>query len=444
MKIKKKYIIWSIILLSVAVIIFAVVKKDKNKITYLTEEVKKGILTQTVSTTGTLTSNNNINLNFEITGRIKEIGVTVGDEVIDGEIIANVDQEILNREVEKARLAVEKAKADAHSNDDLIREAKQDVKNSKNYLEDTEDLEKQKVSAAEEAHDSAKNYYNEVENYYNTIVAASGEASVEALGTKLTLITAYNQKEAAEENLETVKKMRELTITSAENALKSAEERLKTIKSDEGAISRDVMVKTAQANYEIALASLEKSNLTAPVSGTITKLNYKKGEIIGTSSLGTPFGELISKDFILETDIPESDIAKIKLGQEAEITFDALPLDDKFRATVIELEPAATVIQDVVYYKAKLKLNSFDIRLKEGMSADIDILTDQKGNVLYIPERAIQRDGEIKKVKLLEGDEKNQTIRIVHVKTGIEGDEGTIEVIGNLKPGEKVVTLEEE
>jgi len=432
---KKKIIIWIIIAVIVAGGLFFAFRSKNAKPEYLTEKAQKGSIIQTVSVTGELTSENEINLNFETSGRIKETRTWVGREVVNGEILAIIDDTILNQQLSKAKASLDKAIANAGGNDDRIRETEQSVDNAQDYYDETDDLEDQKNTAAEQNYQNTKDYYDDALSYYNKVVDDNGASSSEAKSAKLTLTTAENNKKTAEEALETAKKTKDLNKTIANNSLKTAKESLETAESNYTKKADDASVKYARAEYEIALKNLEKASLKAPVNGLITKVDYRRGEVLGTASAINPFGKMISKDFILETNIPESDIAKIKIEQKAEIVFDAFSSDEKFTAEVIEIEPASTVIQDVVYYKTKLKLNNFDSRLKSGMSADIDIEIAEKNDVVLVPQQAVKENGK-KVVKILSADGK---VTEIEVEIGLEGDDGNVEIISGLNGSENVI-----
>ncbi len=416
---------------------FIFLKIGKKDSEYLTGKVSRETITQTVSSTGVLVSESKIKLNFEVSGRIKTINAKVGEKTVKGEILAVLEDNIFSREAEKARLALEKATATAGANEDEIREAEQAVENAERYLEKVEDLEDQKVDAAEEAYNNAADYYDDALDYYNKVKDENGADSAEAKSAKLTLTTALNSKKSAEEAKETAEETQDLNVLSAENSLDTYEEKLKTAKSIYARQSRDATVESSRADYQIALANLEKTVLKAPVSGEIAGINYKESEILGNSLSGDAFGEIISEDFILESNMPESDIAKLKKGQKAEVTFDALTSEEIFQAELVEIEPAATVIQDVVYYKTKFRLDFIDPRLKEGMSADVDIQTEKKENVLAVPGRVINEG----KLKILLD---NGKIKQVEVKTGIRGDDGQVEIISGLSGGEEIILTEKE
>ncbi|MDD3607418.1 MAG: efflux RND transporter periplasmic adaptor subunit, partial [Candidatus Moranbacteria bacterium] len=217
---------------------------------------------------------------------------------------------------------------------------------------------------------------------------------------------------------------------------------LKTVESDFAKVSKNAAVGTARVNYEIALENLEKSALRSPVNGVVTQINYKSGEVLGSATVSEPFAKVLSYDFIIESNVPESDIAQIKLGQTAEITFDALSEDDLFSGEVVEIEPASTVIQDVVYYKVKFKLNNFDQQLKAGMSCDIEVKIDEREDVLAIAQRAVEKDESGRSVvKILS---ENGQVEQIEVKIGLKDDGGMVEIISGLKEGDEVVVMEKE
>ena len=408
---------------------FFYAKSKKAKVEYTTTIVGKGDLFQTVSTTGDLKDDSEIVLNFELGGRINKIFIKKGAKVAVGDSIAMLDNVNLSGQVVQARALFDKAIADAGTNDDALHEAKVAVENADDYLDKTKDLEKQKIEAAETVLDNAKDYYVDVLDFYN---------DDQSKANKVTLTAALNSKKTAEEALDTAKKSRDLAITSAENSFYSAKAKRETIESDFARDSRNALVENAKAGYEIALNNLSKAIIKAPVSGTIVEVNNKVGEILGTGVIKESFARIITDDFIIESNVPESDIIKLKLRQKAKIIFDALPSDEDFEAEIIEINPAETIIQDVVYYGIKLRLSSFDSRLKVGMSANVNVQTNEKKDILIIPLRAIKVVGEEKIVNILK---EKDLIEEIKVTTGLEGDGGMVEVKSGLQEGDKIVTF---
>jgi len=110
----------------------------------------------------------------------------------------------------------------------------------------------------------------------------------------------------------------------------------------------------------------------------------------------------------------------------------------KFEGQVILIYPAETVIQDVVYYKVKVELNESTYEIKSGMTANCDILTDHRENVLTMPARALQERNGRQFVRILVNGKPAER----DVTVGLRGDEGEIEVISGLNAGDKVIILE--
>jgi multidrug efflux pump subunit AcrA (membrane-fusion protein) len=123
---------------------------------------------------------------------------------------------------------------------------------------------------------------------------------------------------------------------------------------------------------------------------------------------------------------------------EAQITFDAFRSDEVFDATVIEIDTTSTVIQDVVSYIVKFRLENTDSRLKDGMTANIDIETAKREKVLTVPFRALTKEGDTTYAEVRQAD---GTFVRTDVTIGLEGDDRTIEITSGLKEGDIITTL---
>lgn len=233
------------------------------------------------------------------------------------------------------------------------------------------------------------------------------------------IISSENDVQSAEKSL---------TVAEAQLALKKSKARPFEIKASQAQIEQ------MKANLNLTLANLEETIIKAPLAGLIIEKNYETGEQI---SLTKPVLVMLGESNLeIKVNVPESDIAKIRIGEEAEITLDAFGDDKKFLGKVVFIEPAETIIQDVIYYQVKVQFNENQAEVKPGMTANLVIWTDKKENVLFVPTRAVKsQDGE-KYVEVLEaGLVKEKT-----VTTGLRGDDG-IEIISGLKQGEEVVTF---
>ncbi|HRY36997.1 MAG TPA: efflux RND transporter periplasmic adaptor subunit [Candidatus Magasanikbacteria bacterium] len=194
---------------------------------------------------------------------------------------------------------------------------------------------------------------------------------------------------------------------------------------------REVDVAALRAMLYQAQANREKAIIRAPIDGIVAKINKKVGEQIMPSE---KMVNLLTPHFEITVDIPETDVSKIKLNDQAVITLDAYGDDFKIFGKLVNIDYGATVIQDVVYYKIKVALDDTDKEIKSGMTANVVLNTDKRENVLSIPSRAIRTNGD-KFVKVLQN---NQAVD-KKIKTGLRADDGKVEILEGLNEGEEII-----
>ena len=199
--------------------------------------------------------------------------------------------------------------------------------------------------------------------------------------------------------------------------------------------SAEANIKRAQATVDRYLSNWSETVITAPVDGIVTEVNFDVGE--QTSMSGSVVSMIGLATMQIEVDVPESDINKLAVSDQVEISLDAFSSDEKFMGTVTFIDPAATNIDGVVYYTTKVAFNEKDERIKSGMTADLTISTDAKEGVLVVPSRAvIYRDGK-KYIQTYDG----VSLGEVEVSTGLRGDGGLTEILSGLEEGVDVVTF---
>lgn len=260
------------------------------------------------------------------------------------------------------------------------------------------------------------------------------------IGTARTnLNTTINNLTSAEEKLRSA----ESTLNLEENnlVLKKAGATYEQIATQEAQIkqaeanlmSQEAKIKEADANVSEFQAQISKTILYAPISGTITKQNAKIGEIV---SANTPIISLISTSLLeIEANIPEADIAKIKIGNDAKTTLDAYGNDIIFNIKVTAIDPAETIIDGVTTYKVTFQFIEKNEQVKSGMTANIDISTEKLNNVIIIPQRAIITKNGEKFVKIFDGNISKE----IKVKTGLRGSDGNIEIINGINANDKII-----
>jgi RND family efflux transporter MFP subunit len=189
--------------------------------------------------------------------------------------------------------------------------------------------------------------------------------------------------------------------------------------------------------------TLDLAVLRAPRSGTIAQLDVSVGEPVAAHAT---IGELLTEGaYEVETYIPEADIARVKIGDRAVVTFDAFERAMVFDAEVSRIAVSETVREGVPTYRTTLTLLTevpSEVVLRPGMTADIDITTDTRENVLSVPTRSVLMTADRQPyIRVLRAD---GSLEERAVTTGLRGSNGTIEVTAGVVEGERIVLFIED
>ena len=242
-------------------------------------------------------------------------------------------------------------------------------------------------------------------------------------------------------------------VSSAKQAISSAQLGIQTAK-QANVTQQESSVAQAQANLTAAQLTLSQTTLKAPVTGTVTQVNGVVGAMTsggGTTVVSSSSSSSSSASgsgssttgFVVLTNVSglqvtagfsETDVAKIKDGQPAAVTVDALP-GTKLAAHVVAIDTTATVVSNVVTYNVTFAFdNPTPAAVKPGMTAEVDVIVAEADNVVHVTSSAVTGTGTNGSVTVLVG--KQQTVRPVVV--GLRGDT-TTEIVSGLKAGETVV-----
>ncbi|MBI4053733.1 MAG: efflux RND transporter periplasmic adaptor subunit [Candidatus Doudnabacteria bacterium] len=237
------------------------------------------------------------------------------------------------------------------------------------------------------------------------------------------------------------------TLTGLRNAINAAQSSLAQAEASlnlklAGARQEDLAVAYAQvlsahAQVQAAEAALEKTVLRAPADGTVTGVDVKVGELSETLSPVVVLQDV--NNLHLEANVSEANIQDVVVGQNVEVTYDALGLEKKYAARVEFIDPASTVVSGIVNYKATFALDQLS-EIKPGMTANLGIVTGERVGALAIPLRAVVVKNDGKYAQVIVGAKK-KNIREQKIELGLEADGGYVEVTSGLEEGQEIVTL---
>lgn len=393
---KKNKALFILIVVTVIALAFAVIGKKAGwfgkELTYkvAVEKAKYRTIIETVSANGKIQPEIEVKLAPDVSGEIVELNVKEGDYVHEGDLLVRIKPDVYISARDQAAAAVHSAKARLAQAEAKFIQAKQNFERNKKL---------------------------------------------------------YAQKTISDADFETAQSsylMSKAEVDGAQFSLKSAEASLKE-----------------------AEENLRKTNIYAPMSGTVSKLNVEKGErVVGTSMMaGTEMmriADLSTMEALVE--VNENDIIRVRKSDTALVEIDAY-LGDKFKGIVTEIANSASTtgvsIDQVTSFNVKIRLlrDSYQHLItknnphpfRPGMSATVDIQTDQKEHALSVPIQAVTTRTDTLSSgyedAILTEEEKTKEVvfavqgeyALMHnVKTGIQ-DDNFIEIKSGITDQDKVV-----
>jgi len=242
------------------------------------------------------------------------------------------------------------------------------------------------------------------------------------------------------------------SIDSNTTNLLSVQKSIKNF-SDDSSNSTPYSIKSLQLTLEQKENALEDAKeklkdyyVYAPFGGEISQVSVSNGDAVSSA---TSLAILITDQKIAELSLNEIDMAKVQVGDDATLTFDALP-DLTLSGKVIEVDPIGIESQGVVSYTIKISLDKNDERLKPGMTVNADIITETKKDTLLLFNSAVKTQGDSNYVEVVNKEDISASSEMKNgvalntapkrqpIKIGISNDEFT-EILSGLNEGDYVV-----
>jgi len=201
----------------------------------------------------------------------------------------------------------------------------------------------------------------------------------------------------------------------------------------------DAQVASAETNLALAQLRLEQSMIVAPIDGTVANVLIHAGE---QASPGAPAISVVNENaFHINVNVDEIDIDQVSVGQEVEVTLDALP-DAVLTGTISDISPTSASAGGVVTYLVTINIVTDEgVTLRPGMSANASIVVQEVDNVLIVPNWAVRLDRETGNAYVLQ-KMADGTVAETIVETGLRNEQSS-EVLSGLQAGDVVVVTSE-
>ena len=386
---KKKGLIIALVIVALVIITIGVVfinravqaRQNQQTLNNLdTYAYQKGGLSASISGTGTVRANQTATLTWSTSGTVGDVYVKLGEQVDGASLLVALDEASIPVDILQAQIDViniQQALDALNDNAPLeLAQAKLDLITAEKTLENMatdraimnyQRCSDDRIGELQEKYDSAKIMH---ERFPTTF-------TLQAVDTALANLNyckaGYSEEEVAEA---------EARVSLAEERVNNLTKKIETLK--DGPNPDEVTKLLTQ--LQIAQARLDKKVIKAPFDSTITAIYLQKGDLVTTGMKAIQLADL-SKLFV-DVQISEVDIPMIKVGQPAELVFDAY-FEDSFEGEVVEIAPIGTEVQGVVTYNVTVKLLSGMETIKSGMTAAVNIITDQKEDTFIIPTDAL-------------------------------------------------------
>jgi len=479
--INKKIIIGGVVIILIGVVILLYFLFGKNTLSNLSSATAKtGDITETINLTGQVKASQGVDMAFEGSGKIVANYVKVGDKIYTGQPLVAIDSSLLQSQLQVAQaqldalnINVVKSKTDAGlqtAYSSGLSSAQKSVFTAKDILLTITDIQNNHFKNQSIQNTPVLNYKSEA------ITALLGQIDVSPYGATSEDLGALNGgavgavqnaiQNPTQDNIdialantktalqdvsnfvsampivETLSPAERTVISTSKTSINAeiitTSTNIQTIASQKvnnsaTLTTTDSQIEGAEANVNAIKTQISKTILRSLFDGKVDKDNVIVGAM---ESAGTPVITISNNNLEIDTNLPEIDISKAKIGNDANITLDAYGDNVTFPATIVSIDTAQTIVNGIPVYGAKLKFKNNDDTIKTGMTANINIISDTHKNVLLVPKSAvIQKQGEYFVIV----DKGNGQKETRQVTIGLQDDKN-IEVLSGLTADEKVLT----
>jgi HlyD family secretion protein len=353
--------------------------------------VETGTLARSVVATGKIEPITKVEIKSKANGIIKALPVEVDQQVEAGTVLVELDRENLLARVREARATLQGARA---------AEQAAEAQYDKSRVE----AEGPEVEFARRSHERAKSLFERK------------------------LIPQHQLEEAR------------TALDQAENKRRAAESQLSIAKAHVSEAAANVA--QAQAAVERAEEELANATIRAPIRGRILARDIEIGSpvssILNMGAAATPVITMgdISQVFVRGR-VDETEIGNLRLGQPARIRVETFK-DRVFQGKVTQISPMGVERDNVTNFEVRVSIDNPGHELKANMTANAEIVLEERANVVIVPEAAVIYDADRRASVEVVAPSERTGRRRVPIKVGISNGTRT-QVVEGLKQGDRVV-----
>ena len=378
--------------------------KSNSSTLYQTTPAQVGELTAQVGATGSVRAAQSAILNWQTTGTVEEVNVKVGDKVQKGDILARLTNASLPQNVLSAEV---------------------DFASAQQSLDDMQNSDTTRAQAAVTLQ-AAQDAYKKAYDYRMSL---NGKIDIENVtldyvnGQQIPKIK-YTKGYADAETI--AKADQSLALDKAQ--LDDAQRAYDRVKDGPNPLD----VAAAKARVQAAQATLNMAYIIAPVDGTVTQAVPLPGDQV---SVGLPAFRIDDlSGLLVDVQVSEVDINNIAVGQPVTLTFDAIS-GKTYNGQVVEVSQAGDLSSGAVNFTVTAKLTDGDAQVKPGMTAAVNIVTNQVNGQILVPNQAVRLVNGKRVVYILV----NGIPKLVEVTLGVSSDTQSVVLKSDLKVGDLVI-----
>ncbi|MGB2047616.1 MAG: efflux RND transporter periplasmic adaptor subunit [Psychrobacter celer] len=416
---KKTAIKWgvaAIVVLLLGIFAYQQLKPKAAEPNYLTAKAEIGDIENNVMASGKVKALNTVEVGAQVSGEVKKLYVDIGDQVQQGDLIAQIDQVTQRNALDNQQATLEQSAA-------ALQSAQADVLSKRANL---------------------KSAYADLASRQSELKQAQSDF---ARLKSLVEIDAISQQEY--DTQATAVQTARAAVDNARAAIDTAKAAIVTANADIS--SQQAELRKSQTNVNTAQQDLGYTTIRAPMSGTVVSITTEQGSTVNANQTAPTIVTLADLSTVrINAQISEADVINVQAGMPVYFNIIGNP-EQKFDATLKAIEPAPEQISETsstdtaIYYIGYLEVPNPERRFRIDMTAQVYVVIDQAKDALLIPSTALKNSKTdtsgktTATVRVLQAD---GTVKEQPVTVGIN-NRVNAQILSGLKAGDDVILSED-